>query len=338
MKKNKNNIKEVDTSSTTSSTLPSTATTTSKSPEGTIFVKTADLKKPKIIKAVEKAKQDKVDIKVVEGTMKETQKRLEYISDVIDSKTGEVSKPFTIANKNYQMVRAMGPNREKVMGVYCMDEMNEDGTNKIYELNEFEEVVAKKNIDETGVAEPDAPEQSALNPYPLEEKEEHPSFAGYKHFIVNEKNGKARKFKSIEELAKANMEEGEKYMGVREFKRYVDETLFGPSRKQNVNEVTPTGQETDEEMNAKAKKLMAMIQKRIPTTIIDTIKTNKIAQREVIAAFAEMIGVPRNGLTQLVTGIKDLAKAQAQAKQQNKTEQPVSENVIIKTIKKKDIK
>ena len=51
-----------------------------------------------------------------------------------------------------------------------------------------------------------------------------------------------------------------------------------------------------------------------------------------------MIGVPRNGLTQLVTGIKDLAKAQAQAKQQNKTEQPVSENVIIKTIKKKDIK
>ena len=56
--------------------------------------------------------------------------------------------------------------------------------------------------------------------------------------------------------------------------------------------------ESDEEMSAKAKKLMQMIQTKIPSGIIKTIKT-PVAQREVIAAFAEMIGVPRNGLSKL---------------------------------------
>jgi hypothetical protein len=78
---------------------------------------------------------------------------------------------------------------------------------------------------------------------------------------------------------------------------------------------------------------MGLIQKRIPATIIESIKTNKLAQREVIAAFAEMIGVPRNGLSGLVQGIKDLAKTGSQPQQQ-----PVMENRVIKTIKKKDIK
>ena len=77
---------------------------------------------------------------------------------------------------------------------------------------------------------------------------------------------------------------------------------------------------------------MDLIQKRIPSNIIQTIKTNKIAQREVIAAFAELIGVPRNGLTGLVQGIKDLAKTGAQPQQQ------VAESRVVKTIKKKDIK
>jgi hypothetical protein len=39
---------------------------------------------------------------------------------------------------------------------------------------------------------------------------------------------------------------------------------------------------------------MDEIKRRIPSNIIDTIKT-PVARREVIAAFAEMIGVPRTG-------------------------------------------
>lgn len=344
MKKYKNKISEdegalgkdatsgsKDTSSTTSKPPAATSSSTGVNPQGIMYVKTKDLTKPMMVRSIEAAKKNKVSIQVVETNMKNTKMKLEYISEVIDSETGEISKPFTINNKKYQMVRAINPNKEKVMGVYCMDEMDEDGTNKIYEISEFEETIAKKYIDEEGVVEPDAPEKSTLNPYPL--AEEKPSFAGYKHFIVNEKTGKARKFKTIEELAKAQMLEGEKYMGIREFKKFVDETLFGASRKQNVNEVMPTDGESDEEMHAKAQKLMTMIGKRVPSNVIDTIKTNKVAQREVIAAFAELIGVPRNGLSQLVTGIRDIAKNAGQSKEP--APEPVKESRIIKI---KDIK
>jgi hypothetical protein len=99
------------------------------------------------------------------------------------------------------------------------------------------------------------------------------------------------------------------------------------------------GEESDEEMNIKAKKLMTMISKRIPSAIIDTIKKNKIAQREVIAAFAELIGVPRTGLGNLVSGIKDLANTAGQQASPEQNSAPISENrKVVKTIKIKDIK
>jgi hypothetical protein len=343
--KNKNKIKEdditkgsdgtgdmsskTDTSATTDTSSPSKSISAKPSPEGTIYVKGSEMNKTKVKKAIEKAKQDKMDVKIVNESEMNTPMKLEYISEIKDSETGEVSKPFTIADKKYQMVRAMTPDRQKVMGVYCMDEVDGEGNNIIHDVKHFEENIANKFIKETGVVEPDGPEAATL--MGLEEKKEN-SFAGYKHFIVNEKTGKARKFKSIEELAKAQMGEGEKYMGIREFKKFVDESLFGNSKRHSMTEVDDvTGNESDEEMNAKAQKLMKMIGKRIPTTIIDTIKTNKVAQREVIAAFAELIGVPRNGLSALITGIKDIAKSQKQTQGKPAEEPaPVTERRIIK--------
>jgi hypothetical protein len=321
--KNKNKIKEedvtkgsdgtgdspskADTSATTDTSSPSKSISTKPSPEGTAYFNGGDIDKPKVKQAIKNAKQNKMDVKIVNESEMNTPMKLEYLSEIKDVETGEMSKPFTIADKKYQMVRAMTPDRQKVMGVYCMDDVDDEGNNIIHDVKHFEENIAKKAIQETGVVEPDGPEMATL--MGLEEKKENPSFEGHKHFIVNQKTGKARKFKSIEELAKAQMGEDEKYMGIREFKKFVDEALFGANRKQNVNEVKPTGDETDDEMNAKAQKLMKMIGKRIPSTIIDTIKTNKVAQREVIAAFAELIGVPRNGLSQLLIGIKDIAKS-----------------------------
>lgn len=331
--KKKNKIVEMDgstmgTMSTSSTTAKSTSSTTGQK-KPTVYTKKTDLKK-----TMDMLKNVNADVVV-----------LEYLSEVKDAETGDISQPFTINGKKYQMVRAINPKKEKVMGVYSFDEMNEDGTNKIYDVKEFEDSIAKKAIMEVGVQEPEGPEAATLNP--IEEKE-HPSFAGYKHFIVNQKTGKARKFKSIEELAKAQMGEGEKYMGIREFKKYVDESLFGASKRGVMREedIQSTGQESDEEMNIKAKKLMAMISKRIPETVIKTIKT-PVAQREVIAAFAEMIGVPRNGLSKLIAGFKDLAKTGTNKPQpiQKGTEptpadttQPVAENRVIKKIKVKDIK
>ena len=320
MKKNVSEIEDaVDTSSTTAKSPQGTSSSSgTQNPEGTIFIKSKDLKKPKIMKTIEKAKSDKMDIKIVEG-LSESSNKLEYLSEVKDSESGDISQPFTIKDKKYQMVRAINSKKEKVMGVYSFDEKDETGNNVIYGIEEFEQKIVNKKNSKNEKME----NESKLNQ----------PFEGYKHFIVNGKTGKARKFKKIEELAKAQMTEDEKYMSVKEFKKYLDETLFGTGKKSSVNEVSPTGKETDEEMNVKAQKLMTMIGKRIPPNVINSIKTNKIAQREVIAAFAELIGVPRNGLTQLISGLRDLAKT---PKDQ---QQPVTESKkVIKTIKVKDIK
>jgi hypothetical protein len=343
--KKKNNINETDgtaggtnsgavgSTSTTTATANKTTSSTTGKKHPTVYTKKIDLKNTmKNLSGVE------ADVVV-----------LEYLSEVKDAETGQMSQPFTINGKKYQVVRARTPKREEVMGVYSFNEVNDKGENKIYSIQEFEENIAKKAIEETGVVEPEGPEAVTLNTEEKKEEVSGPSFVGYKHFIVNPKTGKAKKFKSIEELAKAQMGEGEKYMGIKEFKKFVDESLFGAAKRSVMREedVVANGQESDEEMNIKAKKLMAMISKRIPETVIKTIKT-PIAQREVIAAFAEMIGVPRNGLTKLISGLKDIAKTGTNKPQPidkgteptpANTAQPVTEGrKIIQTIKVKDIK
>jgi hypothetical protein len=248
---------------------------------------------------------------------------IKYLSNVKDVKTGEVSKPFSIGGKNYQMVRGITPSKEIVMGVFCHDELNENGENIIHPVNEFEENIVKPVME----MEKEATKQ-VVKEEPKEEpkkqvfqsKDSSLNLAEFKHYIVNEKTGKFRKFKTSFELAEAIMEEGERYMGIREFKKFFENKVFGGKKNSIMTEDDNlTGQESEEEMNVKAQKLMQLIQKRIPSNIIATIKT-PIAKREVIAAFAEMIGVPRQGLANLVTGLKDMAS------------QSVSEHKIIKKI------
>ena len=345
MKKNKLKEGALDTgiqSYQTSSVAPKTSSSSGgKKP-------TLNIKKNDLTKVMPQLKGDDVNVNVVEE-VSEKPKKYQYVSDIVDE-NGELSKPFTINGKNYQMVRALNPKNEKVLGVYSLDEVDEEGNNVIHDVDEFEKTIDDNQMQtETGVQEPEGPEANTLNPEgPVAEtsdeaKLEHPSFAGHKHFIVNKKTGKARKFKDISELAKANMTPDEQYMGIKDFKKYVDETLFGAGRKQNLDEVQPTGQESDEEMNVKAKRLMDMIKKKIPQGIIDTIVT-PVAQREVIAAFAEMIGVPRNGLSKLIAGLKDLAlakktsTAQPTAAPTTQATGAVQENrKIIQTIKVKDL-
>lgn len=147
---------------------------------------------------------------------------IKYLSNVIDSRTGEISKPFNISGKQYQMVRGVTPNQEVVMGVYCHDEYDDSGNNKIYPVQYFEENIAKpaKDLIEGELIKQEE-KQTGSDSLNLNE---------FKHFIVNE-NGKIRKFRTVEELAKANMKENEKYMGLSEFKKYVYERLFGQKPK-----------------------------------------------------------------------------------------------------------
>ena len=88
---------------------------------------------------------DAVNDAVIKPQDKET---IKYLSNVKDSKTGEVSKPFNVGGKNYQMIRGMKPNKEVVMAVYCHDEMDETGNNIIHPMEYFEENIAKKAIAE----------------------------------------------------------------------------------------------------------------------------------------------------------------------------------------------
>lgn len=251
------------------------------------------------------------------------QATIKYLSNVIDNNTGEVSQPFTIADKNYQMVRGMQPNGEIIMAVMCLEDSN------IYEVDKFEKEIA-------------LPMKERLEIESNQPKED--TYEGYKHYLVNKKTNEVRKFKTIEEMLSCNKMEEEEYMSRPKFKQYTNERLFGSSKRKSevLNEVTPTGEESDEEMNIKAKKLMDMIMKRIPQNIIDTIKT-PIAQREVIAAFAEMIGVPRTGLSSLISGLKDISKQETTNESLIITKNQLLETVglkkkVIKTIKVKDIK
>lgn len=340
-----------DSSSATKSTSQpknqSTSKTTSKSTSGfkkgaRVFTNQQNLKK-----TLDALKDKEVDVVVTDGVEEKGNKTLEYVSEVIDDKTGEISKPFTIGGKNYQMVRAMGPDRAVVMGVYAFDEQDEAGNCKIYDVNEFEGL-AKTAIDEVGVQEPEGPEAATLNPLPEEktevreeEKEEpkaqKPNFEGFKHFIVNEKSGKVRKFKSIQELAKAQMTEEETYMGIKEFKKYIDSALFG---KRKMKEATAQAEVVPSNVVSSVEKAINLVKTKLTPNIIKNIQQNPIAQEQMVIAFAKEIGVPASRLSQLINGIKGLAqetKQQAQnpATSQQTTTQAVTERRIIKV---KDLK
>lgn len=327
-------------------TSQSTSKTTTKSTSGfkkgaRVFTNQQNLKK-----TLDTLKDKEVDVVVTDGMVDRGSKTLEYVSEVIDETTGQISKPFTIAGKNYQMVRAMGPDKAIVMGVYAFDEMDESGNCKIYEVGEFESI-AKSAINELGVQEPEGPEAATLNPLPEEkaveskkelaksEKDVKPSFEGYKHFIVNEKLGKVRKFKTIQELAKAQMMPEETYMGIKEFKKFIDSALFG---KRKIKE-TDEQEGVPPNVASSVQKTINLIGTKLTSSILQKIQQNPIAQEQMILAFAKQIGVPVNRLSQLINGIKDLAQEDKQQQQHPATSQQgatqVTERRIIKV---KDLK
>ena len=263
---------------------------------------------------------------------------IKYLSNVKDANTGEISKPFTIADKRYQMIRGIDPEQQVVMAVYCYDDINENGENLIHPVDYFEETIAKPMKEQMGMVGQDIHVGS--------NEEEEDTYEGFKHYLVNRKTNEVRKYKTIEEVISSNKTDDEEYMSASGFKRYMNEKLFGVSKRrtETLTEVMPTGEENDEEMNLKAKKLMDLISKRIPKNVITTIKT-PVARREVIAAFAELIGVPRNGLSNLISGLKDLATSgKEDAITENKVfskkqlEETIKAPKVIKTIKIKDIK
>lgn len=143
---------------------------------------------------------------------------IKYLSNIRDSKTNEISKPFSINGKNYQMVRGQLPTKEVVMGVYCHDDLNENGENIIHSVDDFDRDIA-----------------TPIKEMEIEGSRED-NYEGYNHYFVIKKSNNIRKFKNIKELVSQHKLDEEDYMGVKEFKQYMSERLFG-SRKKKTSSV-----------------------------------------------------------------------------------------------------
>ncbi len=210
---------------------------------------------------------------------------IKYLSNAKDAE-GNVSKPFTIGGKNYQMVRGITPSKEIVMGVYCLDELNESGENIIHPVDYFEKNIAKpmkeadydfasqevayqdkKDYEE--LDQPNEPVKAEDYDYAGEEiahadKEAFMDYLnltdliGYNHFFVNIKTGEVTaKFKTTKEMIKSGIKLGpdEDYMYVKGLKRF----RFGNYFKGDVNEAPTDGTTNVPKLQADVKKLANLI-------------------------------------------------------------------------------
>ena len=274
---------------------------------------------------------------------------IKYLSNVKDAESGQIAQPFNLGDKKYQMVRGITPDKNVVMGVYCFDELNEDGSNMIYHVDEFENKIARPMLEMeklTTESENKSTEPESLN------------LGEFKHFIVSEKTGKFKKFKTIPELAATTMLEDERYMGLREFKKFFENRVFGAPKRKNLEEVEPMGQQPTQgqpaapaqgqpaapapDIKRDVEILFTSISKN--SNILNKIKkiNNPIEKSQFLVKVADMIGLGLPKFAETVRTLKTQAKTrtpqqQAQPAVTQQT-QPVTENKVIKTIKKKDIK
>src|ERR1044072_529263 len=137
----KNQLNEDIFSSSSSSSSSPTSSSSSKD-AATINVKKKDMNDPTLQKSISSIKGAQVNVidEAGEGPVK-----LDYLSDIHDKSTGDISQPFTINGKNYQMCRAMNPKKEKVLGVYSIDESSDDN-HVIYEVDYFENNIVSGSL------------------------------------------------------------------------------------------------------------------------------------------------------------------------------------------------
>jgi hypothetical protein len=236
---------------------------------------------------------------------------IKYLSNVIDNNTGEVSKPFVIGDKQYKMVRGLNQNDEIVLGVFCFDDMDADGNNMIHPVDYFEENVAMPAM---------MSEKMTMN-----ENDESIGLSEYKHFIVNEKTNKFRKFKTLPELAMASMNEEEKYMTLKEFKKYFEGKIFG-GNKRKINEQPPqpqTGemeqpQQPQQNIKADVERLSLALEKSRPITNKIRLINSPIEKSQILVKFAGMIGLDLNLFARTVKQLKQQATQQAQPIQETR--------------------
>lgn len=231
------------------------------------------------------------------------QETIKYLSNVKHHDTGEISKPFSISGKNYQMIRGIKPSREVVLAVLCLDDMDEMGNKKIHSVEDFENNIAmpmKRSLEEDTLNNDNEKFVDHLN---LSDGN------GFKHFFVNSNTGDiTAKFKSTKDMVKSGIKLGpeEDYMDAKQLKHFRYKKYF----KNNMNEAEEEDiQGTDiNKLKADVKKLSDLISTKFSRAISKIDKP--IEQVEFLTQMADMIGIPFNKLTSLINNFKDVAKQQ----------------------------
>jgi hypothetical protein len=248
-----------------------------------------------------KNKTAKIIKEVIEPQDRET---IKYLSNVEDANTGEISQPFKIGDKSFQIVMGITPSKQEVMAVYCHDDKDDNGENILHPVEYFEENVVNpylKEMKQFGDNIEVNEEASSLN------------LSEYNHFYVNEKTLNVRKFKTIQEVAKANMNEGETYMDRKQFKTFFENKVFGPRRRRMAkNEPLQNDELVDEGISSfwktKLRPEVNMVIKQMVSKVkpyIDKLDT-PVEKIQYIATLAKMLNLDANSITKLVTALKNL--------------------------------
>ena len=305
---------------------------------------------------------------------------IKYLSNVIDNKTGEVSQPFTIGAQKYQIVRGMGADKQIVMAVFAHDETDDNGENIIHSIEDFEKNIAipmREKLELESMNEPNLLGQD-IQMIPEKKIATEDTYEGYKHFLANKKTNEVRKFKNIKEMLACNKLDEEEYMGVREFKQYMNERLFGKRKKINeldneqVDVAQPAQPTTDDDTQKpityndsgvpekiKNQQVLPQVKMAIKQMLqklksyLDDLNEPK-EKIQFVAALTSMLHVGPEYKNKLLTLLKNLIDLSAQQQQQQQppppqvtesriiTKKQLSENLksnkVIKTIKVKDIK
>lgn len=296
---------------------------------------------------------------------------IKYLSNVKDANTGEVSKPFTIGAKKYQMIRGILPSKEIVMAVFCHDDLDEKGENIIHPMEYFEENIAKpmkendfdyasqevayqdkKDYEE--LDQPNEPVKAEDYDYASQEVAHQDKMdfmdhlnltdlVGFRHFFVNIKTGDVvAKFKTTKEMIKSGIKLGpdEDYMDVKQLKAF----RFGKHFKNDVNEDDGTGVEGTDvpKLQADVSKLVDQIKKRFSVYLSKLDKP--IEQAQFLTTMAQEIGVPLNKLSSIITQFRDIATtttqntatvgAPANFANENKI---ITKNDLIESVTKKNV-
>lgn len=307
---------------------------------------------------------------------------IKYLSNVKDNNTGEISKPFTIGDKRYQMVRGTTPEKEVVMAVFCHDDMDEAGENIIHPVEYFEENVVRAFVegksddnikpDDTKKIEVAKPAQAPKKPnsdfdYAAAERDYHDKqsldtesvkkpesnslkLSEFKHFLVDKNTGKVRKFKRAEELAKCKMSDNETYMNLGQFKKHVDEALFGLKSRGKVSEVDDVTK--DDQVKPDVNKAIEQMVLKVKP-YIDKLNDDR-EKIQFIVKLTTMLQLDSSKYPLIMAGLKKVAGSTFGGDSGVKsTPAPVTENKVItknslinsitpkkviKTIKIKDIK